>query len=213
MIFVSALRSGNDQTDIGRREPLALLAEANVAKAYRLDPARIYIGGFSGGARVAERVALAYPDVFRGAILDAGSDPIGSRDLPIPQPELFRRFQDATRLVYVTGQRDITRLSMASASVRSMHTWCQFNIDEIRPDLDHDVADARTFARALEDLTAPVEPAGTELVSCRAAIDSALAGKLRDLDASRVGGKPDEALLKEVDARFGGLAAKATVSR
>jgi len=77
MIFVTAARSGNDHDVRGRRMPLALLAAHNVMARYRVDPARIYVSGFSGGARIAERLALAYPDLFRGAILNAGSDPLG----------------------------------------------------------------------------------------------------------------------------------------
>src|SRR5207302_4709848 len=67
LILVRPVRSGNDQSAFGRRYPLAILAEYNVATRYRLDPDRIYIAGFSGGSRVALRLALAYPDVFRGA--------------------------------------------------------------------------------------------------------------------------------------------------
>jgi len=71
---VTAANSGNDAPTIDRREPLALLAAHNTMKQYPVDPQQVYIGGFSGGARVALRLALAYPDVFHGALLNAGSD-------------------------------------------------------------------------------------------------------------------------------------------
>ena len=54
-----------------------VLAAYNVMKRYAVDPQRVFVSGFSGGARVAMRLALAYPDLFRGALMDAGSDPIG----------------------------------------------------------------------------------------------------------------------------------------
>lgn len=82
VIFVTAARSGNDANVFGRREPLALLAEQNVARRYAVNQARVLIAGFSGGSRVAMRLALAYPDLFHGAILNAGSDPVGSRTIP-----------------------------------------------------------------------------------------------------------------------------------
>src|SRR6202035_3435176 len=69
VIFVSAANSGNQANILDRRDPLALLAAHNVMQRFHVDPERIYIGGFSGGARVALRLALGFPDVFRGAFL------------------------------------------------------------------------------------------------------------------------------------------------
>src|SRR6185437_14118655 len=63
-IFVSANDSGNDADVLDRREPLALLAAYNIMRRYRIDPQRVYVGGFSGGSKVALRLALAYPDLF-----------------------------------------------------------------------------------------------------------------------------------------------------
>src|SRR5215469_4965960 len=44
-IFVSAARSGNSASDLGRREPLALIAEENIGRQQHLDPARIFVAG------------------------------------------------------------------------------------------------------------------------------------------------------------------------
>src|SRR5258708_4174068 len=52
-IFLSGARSGNDERVFDRREPWALLAAHNAMQRSRVDPERVYIGGFSGGARVA----------------------------------------------------------------------------------------------------------------------------------------------------------------
>ncbi len=79
MIFVTAARSGNAADVFDRREPLALLSAVNVVSRYAIDPQRIYVAGFSGGARVAEHLAIGYPDLFRGGLLLAGSDPRGRR--------------------------------------------------------------------------------------------------------------------------------------
>ena len=105
-IFVSAAQSGNDADVLNRREPLALLAAYGVMHRYRVDPAHVYIGGFSGGSRIALRLALGYPDVFRGALLDAGSDTIGTAFVPLPPADLFQQFQQSTRLVFLTGSDD-----------------------------------------------------------------------------------------------------------
>jgi hypothetical protein len=98
IIFVSAARSGNDENVLGRREPLALLAAHNIIRQYPVDPQRVYIAGFSGGSRVALRLVLGYPDLFRGAILNAGSDPIGNSEVPLPPRDLLRTFQNSAHL-------------------------------------------------------------------------------------------------------------------
>src|SRR3981189_1150663 len=110
MILVTPANAGNDANTVDRRETLDLLAAHNAMAQYSVDPQQVYIGGFSGGSRVALRLALGYPDVFHGALLNAGSDPVGTADVPLPPADLFRRFQESTRLVYVTGERDDAHL-------------------------------------------------------------------------------------------------------
>lgn len=85
---------------------MALVAEYNVAQRYPVNPEHIYVAGFSGGASVALRLALGYPDVFRGALLDAGGESVGTAQVPLPPADLFHRFQETTRVVYVEGTDD-----------------------------------------------------------------------------------------------------------
>lgn len=210
LIFVSAARSGNEANILARREPLALLAAHNIMQRYPVDPQRVYIGGFSGGARVALRLALGFPDLFRGALLNAGSDPIGDAQAPLPPAELFRQFQDSTRLVYLTGNDDLANIDHDAASVQSMRQWCQFNLDtQSIAWAGHDVADSRALQRALDALTtnAPQDP--VPLAACRSRIDTLLAAKLQQVQELVTGGKLHEAraLLNTIDTRFGGLAA------
>ena len=216
VIFVSAAHSGNDANVLDRREPLALLAEFNVAKRYRIDPVRIYVGGFSGGSRVALRLALAYPDVFRGALLDAGSDPIGTAQVPLPPADLLHEFQQATRIVLLTGDRDALRQAMAARASDSLQRWCVFDRDDITlPMLGHDLADAGGFSHALDALTRPaLPPDPARLAACRAdhvrAMDAGLARVQSLLDHGQR--KQARDLLEDLDASFGGLAAPRSVT-
>ena len=210
VIFVSAARSGNDASVLARREPLALLAAHNLMRRYPVDPERVYVGGFSGGARVAMRLALGYPDLFRGAILNAGSDPIGGAEIPLPPRDLFMRFQSSTRIVYVTGERDDPHVSDDSVSMQSMRHWCVFGLESFTtPFVGHAVADAAALSRALEALRARTPTDPDKLARCRSTIESELARSFQRVEALIAGGRGTEAekLLHQLDERFGGLAA------
>ncbi len=210
LIFVSAARSGNDQSALGRREPLAVLAEQNVAHRYRIDPQRIYIAGFSGGSRVALRLALAYPDLFRGAVLNASSDPIGTAAAELPPKDLFLQFQEKGHLVYVTGDRDTSRVAWDFASMHSLRDWCVFNVEYQTSNFTgHEAMSPEALSRAFDSLAKPVQADAGRLAECRSGIDAELEGKLRQVQSLISAGNRDAArdILKEIDTRFGGFAA------
>jgi len=175
VVYVSAARSGNRENVFQRRVPLAVLGWHNVIKRYPIDPARVMVGGFSGGSRVAMRVALAYPDIFHGALLNSGSDEIGDTDIPLPPPDLLKRFQEETRLFYLTGERDEVNLEKDALSRQSMRKHCQFSIDaETIPFRGHELPGAASLTHALTILTTlsktvTLDP--EQLASCRARID------------------------------------------
>jgi len=214
MILVTPANAGNGANTVDRREPLALLAALNAMAQYPVDPQRVYIGGFSGGSRVALRLALGYPDVFHGALLNAGSDPIGTADVPLPPAELFRRFQDSMRLVYVTGERDDAHLIDDMHSRQSLEKWCVFEVvTETEPRKGHELADASALSRALDALLKRAEPHPNRLVECRARIDEELTTQLKQVEDSFARGEPSTArrLLGKLDAHYGGLAAPRSV--
>src|SRR5262249_36251396 len=128
----------------------------------------------------------------------------------LPPRELFARFQEDTRLVYLTGERDMTPLAMDGASLDSMRKWCVFDVDaETTPGAGHELASAAAFGRALRALLAPPPPEARKLAACRAGIARDLEtelGKVRSLIAA---GHREAAQkeLSELDRRFGGLAA------
>ncbi|MGH6890478.1 MAG: PHB depolymerase family esterase [Rhizomicrobium sp.] len=214
LIFVSAARSGNDQSAVGRREPLAVLSEQNVVQRYRIDPQRIYVAGFSGGSRVALRLALAYPDLFRGAVLNASSDPIGTAAVQLPPKDLFRQFQERSHFVYVTGDRDTARVAWDFASMHSLRDWCVFNVEYQTSNFtDHEIMSPEALSRALDWLAKPITADAVRLARCRAGIDAELESKLRQVQSLISAGNRDAArdILKEIDTRFGGLAAPQTL--
>jgi predicted esterase len=209
MIYVSAARSGNTEDVLGRRVALALFALENVRRRYPVNSERVYVGGFSGGSRVALRLALDYPDIFRGALLNAGSDPIGAAPDHFPSQDLLAQFQDRSRLVYITGELDDARLAMDAASRASMRKACVFNVDaRVTSGAHHEVAGASALSQALRSLAArtPVEPA--RLAACRLALEGELNQDLQRATALIASGQKDAARrqILTLDARFAGLA-------
>lgn len=210
VIFVTAAGSGNDADVLDRRDPLALLAAYNVMQRYRVDPAHVYVGGFSGGSRVALRLALAYPDLFRGALLDAGSDPIGTAQVPLPPGDLLHRFQQDSRIVFLTGSDDMLRQAQLAHAQTSLAQWCVFDAKNITLlHTGHVLADAAAFAQGLAALLKPHLPDSTKIDACRARNVAALDNDLGKAESLARAGHIDQAmaLLSGIDARYGGLAA------
>ncbi len=214
LIFVAAANSGNEVKLLDRRLPLALLAYENIRARYPLDPKRVYVGGLSGGSRVAEMIALGYPDVFRGALLNAGSDPIGGEQgIYLPPADLFRKFQQ-TRLVFVTGRHDDVNLDDDAVSLHSMRHWCVFNLAVQEPRrLGHEPLDAASLDGALDALEQPSTVDAAKLAQCNANLARELSSKLADAEAALARDDRDgaRARIKEIDGHYGGLAAPAIV--
>lgn len=73
MLFVAPENAGNDQ-DNNRRMGLAVLGALEMMKRYRIDSSRVYVAGYSGGARMAGMLGFYQPDVFHGTIQNCGAD-------------------------------------------------------------------------------------------------------------------------------------------
>jgi len=215
VIFVSATRSGNEESPLGRREPLAILAAYNVMQRFPVDRSHVYIAGFSGGSRIALRLALAYPDLFRGAFLDAGSDPIGEPDLPLPPRTLFEQFRASSRLIYVTGTRDEFHMTQQSGSVGSMSRFCVVNVStQPVAGLGHALAPPSVVAAALGVLSSPVPPPSPRAEQCWTRLTAEVDGALSEAEAKMDRGDPKAARrrLDRIDKRFSGLAAPRSVA-
>jgi pimeloyl-ACP methyl ester carboxylesterase len=175
----------------------------------------VYVGGFSGGSRIAQRLALAYPDLFRGALLNAGSDPIDAGHANPPPRELLERVQESTRVVYVTGEHDTVRPMMDAASLDSMRDWCVFDTaSRITLGVPHEIASPAVLSWALSALAEHARTDPAKLAACRASLEQRLSARLAQVHELIDAGKRDEArkALQELDHRFGGLAAPQTLA-
>jgi dienelactone hydrolase len=214
MILVTAANSGNTENVLERRIPLALLAAHNVMQRYPVDKDRLYIGGLSGGSRVALRIALAFPDLFHAVLLHSGSDRIGTAETPLPSADLFKRFQESMRVVYLTGENDRVNLDTDVESRASMQYWCVYDIDvEPFPFAGHELAGPRDIDLALTALGGHVHPNPDRQARCRAHREKETSEQLQDVAELLGRGKSQDALtlLKRIDVRFAGLAAPQSV--
>lgn len=121
VIWAAANRSGNPEA-ITRRMRLALDAAHAVMDVYPVDPERVYVGGHSGGGRLASRLAVHYPEVFRGGLFSMGVDyweelqvpnRPGSHWTPAfakPSRDALRRCRDRSRFVFATAEYDFNRI-------------------------------------------------------------------------------------------------------
>ena len=218
LIYVDADHSGNVSNMLWRRIPLALDAYENVAARYHLNPERIYVSGFSWGSRTAMRMALWYPDVFHAAILNSGSDAFGDDDTEIPKSELFREFQERTRLVQVTGARESDNNADDAVMRDSAAKYCVQNVSSqpVRA-AGHLQMPGSNLEQAIVTIEqgAPAEEASRAdaLASCRAGMATEIAQGLQQVRALIAKGDKTQAskALTQLDRRFGGLAAPDSV--
>lgn len=207
VIFVTAARSGNQTSPLGRRIPLALTATANVARSHAVDPDRVWIAGFSGGARIAERMALAYPDVFSGAILDGSSDDIGAHDVALPPRANFERLLDRMAIVFSSGQEDGFNVVSARHVAASLRRHCLDRVSlEVRRREGHDMMSSASLAKAIDFLDRKREPVPGR--QCREALYARIDAELAQAEAmAQRGDRGARAAVRSIDRRYGGLAA------
>jgi predicted esterase len=114
LIFIGALKSGNNREVFGRMQ-LAITANDQMRQMFNIDPARVYLSGHSGGSRVASMLAVAYADMFSGAVCFMGVNfffPTQGKDGTtyearyIPHPEIAMIAQNESRIALVTGSKD-----------------------------------------------------------------------------------------------------------
>lgn len=208
LVVAMPRKAGNDADVIGRRIPLALHAYHHATANFAIDPERVYVGGFSGGARLAQRIAIAWPDVFRGSLQFAGSVVVGENLLPPPPRDLLDLARQRSRFVLVSGSLDLpNRRNDAEARAR-LEALCFAGVRGFGPPrLDHWVPDGRAFAKALAQLEAPLPVEADP--ACAQTLDADVARSLdaveNQLDRGDAAGA--RAALTALDDRFGGLAA------
>ena len=177
LIYVAADRSGNAQDVVTRRVPLALTGLAGIQAAYRIDPARIYVGGFSGGGATASHVAAAYADMFTGGLFVSGSHGIGTAQMAAPTPDHLRLMQSRGRYVFTVGSEEIDNQILISRAVDAFRALCVLRLDYIHiANGGHANLESRVLLRALKYLDDPSAPSASDQSDCEQALEKRRAG-------------------------------------
>ena len=145
LIYIAANNSGN-KILTSRRMVLALFAVRALGKRYAFDTTRINVSGFSGGGRVASRIATQYPDVFTGALYICGVD-FWKKD---KTPNVDRLLQN--RFVFLTGTSDFNRRETRQIQQRYIKAGALHTKLIVVPGMAHKHPDAAYLTQALEFL-------------------------------------------------------------
>lgn len=213
-LLVTARNSGNSENVLDRRIPLALHAYHNVVEHFDVDPERTFVAGFSGGSRVAQRIAMAYPEYFSGVGLFASSDPLGEDQTVPPLPDLMDRFRRHSRIAFSTGGQDLPNRKRDARTQESFSAYCIFQMRAF-PDqrLGHWVPGRRHLNRVLDSLEAPPQDAPAQVEQCIGQMSVDVASELDVVEKLLGQGETEAAGIRlgELEDRFGGLAAPRSV--
>lgn len=172
LIWASPRNAGNDRGWPIKLQ-LALDTVHNVKQRYDIDPARVYIAGYSGGGSMASILIRGYPEVFTGAYCMLGYSFTGTRELESGRVEstlflrpwhgqLERRKKEVC-LVLMDGEGDPTcRPGAARAEAEGLRLSGFERVHWIEvPKLGHRPPNAAWFAKGLDLLESEPKPLPT----------------------------------------------------
>jgi predicted esterase len=142
ILFASPYGAGNNRPGPERTRIVFDVLD-DVRRRFVVDPDRTYLGGFSGGARVACRIAFALPEYFGGVV------PVCAAENLREESWLRRRVTDRLSAALITGETDFNRGEierlrgplLAEVGMRTK-VW-------IVPKLGHGIPTAAVFTEAL----------------------------------------------------------------
>jgi len=147
LMWISAEGYGN-RLPTAQRMLVAVMGLKLAQREAQLDPRRRYVGGMSGGGRVASQLASHFPRLVTGALYVVGAD-FWTREERALQPLIA-----ANRYVFVTGTKDFNRKEMRKVFARYQQAGAMHSLLLDLPGLGHAYPDAAQLARALEFLDA-----------------------------------------------------------
>jgi len=163
LLFVSPYNADNGRGAMDRFR-LALDASYNMRLRYRITPKRIFVSGFSGGARISSILGVAYSDVFTGTMpvcggdfymtIPAGGDQEWKANYKTQAPHLTAAKTNG-RFVLITGDDDMNRQNTSAVYEYGFKQYGFANVQYLQvPGMGHAIPSAEYLERALNFLDA-----------------------------------------------------------
>src|SRR5579863_5394798 len=150
ILFCSPYKAGNS-TPAGLRIRIILDMVDDVRRRFSIDPNQTYMGGFSGGGRMACSIGFAFPELFAGIMPVCGTNPLKS------QPYLRHRLVDRVSVAFVTGQKDFNRSEhdvWMAPYLKELDIRTQF---WVVPGMGHDIPNADVMDQVVAWLAADLK--------------------------------------------------------
>ena len=142
LVWIAAEGFGNDKFS-AQRVLVALMALKHLQRTLPLDRDRLYVGGMSGGGRVASQALARFPGFFSGALCIVGADYV------TPESPLVPEFA-TKRVVFMTGDGDFNRREIRRVFSRYVDAGVsQAHLIDL-DDFDHQYPDAEQLDAALD---------------------------------------------------------------
>ena len=142
LAYIAAEGFGNDKPG-DQRALAALLALTHLSRTQRIDGARRYIGGMSGGGKMASQVLTLFPAFFDGALCIVGANPIRPDARLAPQLA-------GKRVVFMTGSKDFNHYDVVAAYKQLVAAGlAQAHLIDL-PAFGHQYPDAEQLEAALD---------------------------------------------------------------
>jgi poly(3-hydroxybutyrate) depolymerase len=146
LAYAAAEGFGNDKPG-NQRALVALLALTHLSRTQQIDPARRYIGGMSGGGKMASQVLSRFSAFFDGALCIVGAEYVEPKGGFPPEMR-------AKRVVFMTGDRDFNHFDVLAVHKRFVAAGiARAHLMDI-PGFSHQYPDAAQLDDALELLDA-----------------------------------------------------------
>jgi predicted esterase len=147
LIWVAAEDFGNDRPR-AQRILAAIAGLKLIESAQAIDAKRIYIGGMSGGGRIASQIITRFPQHFSGALYIVGAD------FWSPAEEPLKSRIAANRYVFVTGNRDFNQRDMRRVFSKYQRAGVAQALLLDLPGLGHEYPNPEQLGKAIDFLDA-----------------------------------------------------------
>ena len=145
--WIAADGFGNKQLS-AQRVLVAVMGLSLAQKSAALDRKRIYIGGMSGGGRIASMTAPRFPQMFSGSLYIVGAN------FWMPDDEKLKQKAAANRYVFITGEKDFNRSEMKSVFSRYRKKGLASSLLLDLPGYAHEYPNVEQLGRAIDFLDA-----------------------------------------------------------